>query len=530
MALGAVFARHRIDEGGCIDRFAVSQLGIAAYTSGLFVLLGHFSWLPVVRHVIAGSFFTTFHPSPELIAGHVDVFSLYSLFDIGLWSALILLLPAVLMGFGFTNLMREGAQHVDHLGHTVGGVYFANIVGSTIGTLAVGFVVIHYFGSENALKMLIVAGSAIPAMLFITRRRQGAAEPAPAAVASTRRRMYLGCSLALLAVLTFPAKSKVIQAIHFADQDGVEFLGAEDRTGVSVLRRQNRVVAFVQEEAVLGEQRLYIDGSHHGNGSDVSEDWGVKLALGIHAAPRQVLLIGLGDGQMAATAEQSREVNELVIVELNGTLDHVLRQTLRGQKVLESDKVRYVIDDGRRWLLANPKERFDVIMMFPLHAAHAHSGRLYSREFFEILASRLKPGGIVFLRTVDLYSTAKTLASVFQHVLRVDASAYVGGMTQLQLREERLPSSAAEALRQLTADRHVILANTGKARLNRDLAPNSEYYLTYPYVSSLQTRVRPPFRYSANDTERFWKLVVPAAPKPTESGLPNGITTDDPDP
>ena len=153
----------------------------------------------------------------------------------------------------------------------------------------------------------------------------------------------------------------------------------EDRTGVSVLRRQRQVIAFSQEAAVLGQQRLDIDGSHHGDGSDapLAEDWPLQVALSAHPAPRRVLCIGLGDGQMAATAVQWRDVEELIVVELNGTLDRVVSRTGQGKALLTSEKTRYVVDDGRRWLLANPAESFDVIMMFPLHAAHAFSGALY---------------------------------------------------------------------------------------------------------------------------------------------------------
>ena len=171
MAAGSLLARKRIDEGRCIERFALSQLGIGAYAFVLFTVIGRLSWLPPLRELTGASFFTTFHPSPELVAGHIDLFSLYSLFDIGIWSILILGVPTVLMGYGFTNLMREGTQNVATLGHSVAGIYFANILGSTIGSLVVGFIVIHYFGSESALRMLIVAGSSIPLMLLAALKR-----------------------------------------------------------------------------------------------------------------------------------------------------------------------------------------------------------------------------------------------------------------------------------------------------------------------------------------------------------------------
>jgi spermidine synthase len=213
---------------------------------------------------------------------------------------------------------------------------------------------------------------------------------------------------------------------------------------------------------------------------------------------------------MAATAVHWRDVEELVIVELNGTLEHVVSRTGLGKALLTSEKTRYVVDDGRRWLLAHPEEKFDVILMFPLHAAHAFSGALYSLEFFGILADHLTDGGLLFLRTVDLYSTAKTLATVFPHVLRVDSTVYIAGSREFRFDESRLPSSAAETVPHFTADRDVILANTQAARINTDLRPNSEYYVTYPFVSSLQTRGTVPGAYKAKNKDRFWRLMVAA--------------------
>jgi hypothetical protein len=283
---------------------------------------------------------------------------------------------------------------------------------------------------------------------------------------------------------------------------------------VSVLRLQRDVVAFSEEASLLGQQRLYIDGSHHGDGSDaIGGDTPVEVALAAHPAPRRVLSIGLGDGQMAATAVQSPVVNELVIVELNGSLGNVLKRTRQGQAVLESRKVNYIVDDGRRWLLANPQEKFDVIMMFPLHAAHAFSGALYSIEFLRILESHLHASGIVVLRTVDMFSTAKTIATVFSHVIRVDGSTYIGGAGKFRLDPARLPFSFDEAMKRLDADRDVILAHTQHARISRDFGPNSEYYVTYPFVSSLQTRFKSSLTYAANDRRPLVNALLSAAPE-----------------
>ena len=90
IALGSLLARKRVDQGGCLQRFAACQLGIAAYSFALFTVLGHFSGLPGLKHLLGASFFTTFHPSPEFVAGNTDLFSVYSLLDTGAWALLLI--------------------------------------------------------------------------------------------------------------------------------------------------------------------------------------------------------------------------------------------------------------------------------------------------------------------------------------------------------------------------------------------------------------------------------------------------------
>ncbi len=510
IALGSMLARTRIDEGRCLDRFAICQLAIGAYSFVLFTLIGRFTWLPPLRHLIGASFLTTFHPSPELVAGNVDIYSLYSLVDIAIWTCVILGPPAVLMGYGFTNLMREGARSVETLGHAVGGLYCANIVGSTLGSLVVGFLLVHYAGSEHTLRTLIVLGCAIPVLIFLATRRAARLEWSDATLPVGRARLLASLAVIVFAVVLFPGRTTILRAVHFANDEAVDFVGAEDRTGVAVLRRQHGVIAFDQEKAILGELRLYIDGAHHGDAAaTTASDSGIEVALAAHPAPRRVLSIGLGDGQMAATAVKSREVQELVVVELNGTLARVLRQTTHGETVLASGKTRYVVDDGRRWLLANAGEKFDMIMMYPLHAAHAYSGSLFSKEFLGILASHLETGGILAVRTVDLYSTARTVATVFPHVFRLDTSVYIASGGPIHFDRTRLPASPQEVVRRITADRATILAHTGDARLNTDLRPNSEFYVTYPFVHALQTRARDHAVYRSAYDQQVRELMSP---------------------
>ncbi|MBK8915657.1 MAG: fused MFS/spermidine synthase [Phycisphaerales bacterium] len=497
LGAGSLAAQRSIDKPGAATRFAWAQIGIGVYSLILFCVIGYLSWLPGLRHALVASTLLSFHPAPELVAGRVNAVTLYSAFDLIGWNMLILFVPTFLMGYGFPNLIRAGSRSVQQLGNSLGGIYFANIVGSAVGSLAVGFVGVEFLGTEHTLRVLIVAAIAVGAITLW----RAAPDRVRAMGISLPRRTAAGGALALMCVaaLVFPGATRILRAIHAADQPGVEFTVHEDRTGVVALRMQTRQIAFGQEDRIINRWRLLIDGASHGSLDHGLDEAGSEVelvaALAAVESPRRVLCIGLGDGMICNAAVADERVEEVVIVELNSGLKDMLCRTEQGRAIFDSGKVRFVVDDGRRWLLANPAEAFDVITMFPLHAAHAGSGTLYSAEFARLLHQRLTPGGLLYSRTQDLYCSARTLAVEFPHVLRVDRSVYLASDREFTFDADRLPAGFEIAAR-VTADRDLILHSTAGARINGDLRPNSEYYLTYPYARYLATLDRDPLPFS----------------------------------
>lgn|GEM_PF-221567 len=513
IALGSLVARRSIDQPFPLRRFGGAQLAMSWYVFLFFTVLGRFSSLPGLKHLIAASFFTSLHPSPEFAAGERSMFALYSLLDTPVWAIAMLGLPTFLMGYGFPQLMRAAMQSAAVAGASIGRVYFANIVGSTAGSLVVGFVFLEYLGSERTLLILLLLGAVAGVVATWTKRQAPAGEP------SRRFRVEIAAAGALMAValVAFPGRGRVIRAIHFADFPSVEFIAQEDRTGVVALRKQERILAFEQEARVVGVSRLHIDGATHGLGDDphATNDLPVLLALARVPQPHRILSIGLGDAVMCSTAVGASGVSELVVVELNAALSNVLAHTARGQRVISSPKFKSINDDGRRWLAANPAERFDIIMMFPLHPAHAYYGNLFSKEFFELAAAHLTPGGLLVVRSVDLFSTPRTLIDVFEHVVRVDQSGYLASHAPLRFDASQLPVPSSDFTKIIEADRATIAANVKDAPLNLDLRPNSEYYLSYPYAWSLATTGYPRERfYVDSNPSRFATLISESAAVP----------------
>ena len=64
-----------------------------------------------------------------------------------------------------------------------------------------------------------------------------------------------------------------------------------------------------------------------------------------------------------------------------------------------------MVGDGRRFVMQS-RERFDVIEADALRPNSAYSGNLYSREYFELLRSRLTPGGLAVTWGADITDSA----------------------------------------------------------------------------------------------------------------------------
>ena len=120
--------------------------------------------------------------------------------------------------------------------------------------------------------------------------------------------------------------------------------------------------------------------------------------------------------------------------------------------IRDDPRVAWVVDDARR-LLNREAARYDLVLMDPLRETTIYSNHLYSRQFFELVMSRLTPGGVlmVWLQSPE---QENTLAAVFRHA-KLECSVYGLGSDQpLAIRhdverviDERVPPEVAEAIR-----------------------------------------------------------------------------------
>ena len=152
----------------------------------------------------------------------------------------------------------------------------------------------------------------------------------------------------------------------------------------------------------------------------------VHPSMIMHPRPREVLVLGGGEGATLREILKHNAVRRATMVDIDGEVVEFCKRYLvswhRGS--LENPRTRLIIRDAKAFV-ENTLEKFDVILSdlpSPIEAGPACL--LYTFEFYKIVKQRLAPGGIFTLQAgsgnllqIELHRMlAATLRKVFKRV------------------------------------------------------------------------------------------------------------------
>ncbi len=345
----------------------------------------------------------------------------------------------------------------------IGVALAANAAGTTLGALLGGFWLLPTFGLQRTI-LIGAAGLAVCAWLVVSSTQP-----------SQRRSLALAAVLVggwAIAAWALPAWSPAVatsgpflNATRLLDglpEDGTES-GAAARAGFNRWLDERSSVVFYREGAIgsvavrdVGEERLLVingktDGSRLG-------DRRTQLALGHLAAllspdPESVLLVGLGTGMTAAAVAAHGRVARLDVVEISPEVVEASRYFgAENRGILLDGRLRLHAADARNYLLTSDR-RWDVIISEPSNPWITGVANLFTREYFELAASRLAPDGLMAqwiqgygMARRDLRSLLATFASVFDEVTvwcpQPGDLVVIGSSTPRMLDLERLEKAA----------------------------------------------------------------------------------------
>ena len=327
-------------------------------------------------------------------------------------SALILLsicVAAAFFGVIFPLLAHVSIDPDKRPGASLSYIYAANILGSTVGTVLVGFVLMEHLSEYKITLLMLGVGIAVALAIL----------PYGEELRPTARRSI---ALGVAAVVLVPALSRPMFSSLY---DRILFKSAyPTRRFQEVIENRNGVIGVTPDGTVFG------GGVYDGRFNiDLINDRNIIIrpyALSaFHPAPHRVLMIGLGSGSWAQVVANNPEVDDLTVVEINPGYLNLIPKYPSVAPVLHNRKVEIVIDDGRRWLISHPGEQFDAIVMNTTFHWRNHATNLLSVEFLRIARAHLKPGGILFYNATGSGDVMATGLAVFRYGFRFTSSLIV---------------------------------------------------------------------------------------------------------
>ena len=321
-----------------------------------------------------------------------------------LWSAPAFFLTAALMGSVLPLACQLAVSADERAGRGVSFVYISNIVGSALGSLGIGFVLMNHFGLRQvSLQLALLAVISGGGVLFFAHGKPGMPSAWAAAIV-----------VAALAAVPVASRgySLLFERLIFGSraEAGEPF--------AHIVENRNGVIAVTRAGAVFG------GGVYDGNFNiDPTNDVNFVIRAYSLASfvpnPRRVFVLGLASGSWAQVIAHEPQVESMDIVEINPGHLKLVSQYAEVRSLLENSKVHIYIDDARRWLTAHPEARYDAVVANGSYYWRDHSSHLLSVEFMQLIRAHLNQGGVYFYNTTESDDAIATGLSAFPYGLRV---------------------------------------------------------------------------------------------------------------
>lgn len=342
------------------------------------------------------------------------------------WSVVsfIVVFPAsVLAGIQFPILIALMGHGHQSIGSHVGRAYGWNTAGAIAGSLAGGFGLLPLLSAPGAWRLsagLLVA-LALTSLYLGSRRSRRFFPALPILTAS---------ALALLALTATGPTAAWRHSPIGAGRVDLKQATANDQRRFLQSQRMALVWEAEGVESSLGLMgdngyAFYVNGKSDGSARDDAPMQVLSGLLGamIHPDPRRSLVIGLGTGSTAGWLADVRSMERVDVLELEPAIQRVAQACAPvNRNALRNPKVHLWFGDAREAMLVSA-QKYDLISSEPSNPYRAGVASLFTREFYQAAANRLRAGGL-FVQWVQAYevdgaavsTVYATLASVFPAV------------------------------------------------------------------------------------------------------------------
>lgn len=254
---------------------------------------------------------------------------------------------------------------------STGRLYGFNTLGSVAGSLIAAWCLLPLLGFARSAWLLGLLVLLVSALLLAPRRRW-----IPAAAGGVA--LLIAASTA-----SSPGRERMHGQPDYRQRTIVAHAEGADFTTTVIERPAGWRELFIDGFAATSER---FAAGHYMH-------WMGSLPARLHPKPERGLVVCFGTGQ-TANAVRLGVTGEVDVVEISGEVLSLAPLFDENEGVLEDPRVRAITMDGRAWLRRSG-EQYDVVTLEPMPPNFSGINSLYSREFYEIMKSRLRPGAVV---------------------------------------------------------------------------------------------------------------------------------------
>ncbi len=388
---------------------AICQLGVGvsmAFTLPLYGTIPYIFWQ--VGHMLSRT------------AGAYPVY-LVSQF---LFSFLIMFIPTIFLGMTLPVASRIAVRSIAVLGRSVGNVFSVNTIGTVIGAVGAGLVLIPTIGVRHAMELAMVLNIALGVVVVLLDGGR-----------RTVRRMSIVGFCGIIVIGYFSLSSDWNRSVMLSGtfrsiarnlqppSSYAEFRQRNERVKVLYYKEGTAMtVGVIEGRGILGVQNILMLNGKADASSKV--DLPTQVLLGqvpmlLHPQADTALVIGYGSG-VTVGSMLTHPTKQIECIEIS---PEVIEASVHFEGVnnrpLQDPRVRIVIDDALSFLKLS-STRYDVIVSEPSNPWIAGVGNLYTAEFFRECRNRLRPGGLM-VQWVQLYETND---EIFKMIVRTYQSAF----------------------------------------------------------------------------------------------------------
>lgn len=319
----------------------------------------------------------------------------------------------LLLGAVFPFLMKGEEKFANQPGASIGMLSAVNTLGAILGSLAAGFLLLEWLGLWRSMQC-IAAAYLLAALLT------------PSAKTDLSRALKAVACVMLVLSFTVLTPSR-LPASWTMDQMGkretlLEKWEASDCTVAVVKDSQDHVAIKINSNYSLGSTSAF--------GPQIYQ---ARIPLLAFPATDSVFFLGMGTGITAGEAldrDAYPNIAKVVACELSPGVVAASKKYFAGgagdpdmtHGLFTDPRAQVLTEDGRNHLMATRGE-YSMINADLFLPYRRGTGNLYTREHFQCVKDRLKPGG-VFVQWLPLYQVserefgiiARTMISVFPQV------------------------------------------------------------------------------------------------------------------